>query len=239
MRILSSQSRARQLFFANVLKKGTKLYDLAAAAPLLAWYGVSAGSLLRPLVAKASQFFVQPNAALGLVILSRSAVLLFAFIAICMLLMRSPPTAGAKGIGPRIAAVLGTYITVGVVLFLPAMPVPGWALALSSALVLGGMGFSLYAILFLGRSFSLVAEARSLVMGGPYAHIRHPLYVGEELAIFGSIIQYISPFALALLALQIVCQIYRMGCEEAVLEETFSDYGTYKARTARLIPGLY
>lgn len=221
------------------LRKGSKTYDLLAAAPLIVWYGMSAAGVVPSLTAKLAQFFLHPEASLGLLIVSKAAVLLLAFLAIVMLLLRSPPTASAKGLGPRIAALLGTYLVVGVILLLPERPVPNWALAISSTLILGGTAFAVYAILFLGRSFSLMAEARNLVTGGPYARIRHPLYVGEELAVFGAIIQYVSPLALALLALQIACQVYRMNCEEAVLEQSFPDYGAYKLRTARLIPGIY
>ena len=84
-----------------------------------------------------------------------------------------------------------------------------------------------------------MAEARELVTGGPYARVRHPLYVGEGVAIIGATLQFISPLALALLALQICCQLYRMRCEEAVLEGAFPAYAEYRSRTARLLPGVY
>lgn len=221
------------------LTKGTKAYDLLAAAPVAFWFGVNGASALQLLAEKTREFLVHPNMTVGLTIVSRAAILLFAVAAIAILLMRSPPTAGARGIGPRIASILGTYVSVAIVLFLPQATLPDFALALSAVLILGGMGFSLYSILFLGRSFSLVAEARQLVTTGPYSRIRHPLYVGEELAIFGATIQYICPLALGLLALQIACQFYRMECEETVLEDAFPEYGPYKAQTARLIPGIY
>jgi protein-S-isoprenylcysteine O-methyltransferase Ste14 len=137
-----------------------------------------------------------------------------------------------------VAALLGTYLGVGIVLLPPRDVAPAW-LVVSDLMIVGGMAFASYAIAFLGRSFSLMPEARALVTGGPYSHIRHPLYVGEELAVMGAAIQYISPLALVLLALQICCQLYRMHCEETVLEETFPAYGEYRAVTARLIPGIY
>lgn len=220
------------------LTRGTKAYDLLAAAPVAVWFGLNAASVLQVLAEKTRLFLAHPDMTIGLTILSRAGVLLFALAAIGMLLMRSPPSAGARGIGPRIASLLGTYVSVAIAL-LPATPVPNFVLALSAILILGGTAFSVYSILFLGRSFSIIAEARQLVTDGPYARIRHPLYVGEEVAVLGATIQYISPLALGLLALQIACQFYRMECEETVLEEAFPEYGAYKARTARLIPGIY
>jgi len=222
-----------------LLKKGTKAYDLLAAAPVAVLFAINAASALQLLAERTREFLVHPNTTIGLTIVSRTAVMLFALAAIGLLLMRSPPSASARGIGPRIASLLGTYVSVAIVLVLPPATLPDFAVALSAILILSGMGFSLYSILFLGRSFSLIAEARQLVTTGPYTRIRHPLYVGEELAVVGGTILYISPLALGLLTLQIACQFYRMECEETVLEDAFPEYRSYKARTARLIPGVY
>lgn len=222
-----------------LFRRGTKAYDLLAAIPLCAWFAINGASALQLLAQKTQEFISHPDGELCLTIVSRAAVLLFALAAIGMLLMRSPPTGRAKGLGPRVASFLGTYISVAIVLFLPAAELPEGALLVSAVLILGGMGFSLYAIVYLGRSFSLMAEARNLVTSGPYARVRHPLYVGEELAIIGATIQFISPLAIALLALQMACQFYRMECEEQVLGEAFPNYDDYKARTARLVPGIY
>jgi protein-S-isoprenylcysteine O-methyltransferase Ste14 len=69
--------------------------------------------------------------------------------------------------------------------------------------------------------------------------IRHPLYLGEAVALAGVTLQFLSPWALALLALQCIFQLERMKNEELVLSRAFPDYQDYAARTARLLPGLY
>jgi len=46
-----------------------------------------------------------------------------------------------------------------------------------------------YAVLHLGKSFSIMPQARRLVIGGPYRFVRHPLYFAEELAVIGVLIQ--------------------------------------------------
>jgi len=97
----------------------------------------------------------------------------------------------------------------------------------------------MYALSYLGRSVSLIAEARKLVTGGPYSIVRHPLYLGEEIAILGVVLQYFSVWALLILVLQLLCQLYRMSYEEQVLGAAFPDYGDYKTRTFRLVPGIY
>jgi len=238
MSIRDAEQPPMRTALSSLLQKGSKTYDLIAAAPLIVWYCLSAAGLLRLLHAKIALLLVQPSWVLALTVLSKVAILFLALAIIAFLFTRRPPTGSARGWAPRIAALLGTYLSVGIVL-LPPREIGPWWLIMSYLRIVGGMAFASYAIAFLGRSFSLMAEARQLVTGGPYSRVRHPLYVGEELAVFGAVIQYISPLALVLLALQICCQFYRMRCEEAVLDETFPAYGAYRAATARLIPGIY
>src|SRR6185437_15643215 len=114
----------------------------------------------------------------------------------------------------------------------PPTGVSSFWLSVSTAMVLGGMAFACYSLLWLGRSFSLMAEARRLVTGGPYGIVRHPLYIGEQVAILGAAIPVMSPAALVLLALQVGCQLYRMDREEEVLAQAFPEYEAYKAHTA-------
>src|SRR5256885_16257561 len=127
---------------------------------------------------------VPPELALGLTILSKFAVLLFAVVVIGFLVLRQPPTNGAKGVAPRLASLFGTYLIIAIML-IPASPISEAWLAGSTFLIFAGMAFALYSILSLGRSFSLMAEARELIVTGPYARVRHALYVGEVLAGLG------------------------------------------------------
>ena len=94
-------------------------------------------------------------------------------------------------------------------------------------------------MLFRSRSFSLMAEARRLVTDGPYAYIRHPLYLGEAAAMLGLMLQFVSPLALGIAAVQLAFQLERMKNEEQILSEMFPEYSAYMQRTARLVPGLY
>jgi len=127
--------------------------------------------------------------------------------------------------------VAGTFL--GVVQ-LPPQELSSALYLVSLLLIIGGTGLAIYAALVLGRSISILPEARRLVTRGPYALLRHPLYLGEIVAIAGVALQYRSAWALLLLALVCAFQLQRMKYEERVLFQVFPKYGDYMARTARV-----
>ena len=219
--------------------QATKAYDVLAAAPLILWYGSSAGHLIPALAARLESADVN---ALGFTfvvsVLAQTAGIALILLALVFLLLRGPAKAKAKGVMPRITAIAGTYLGVAVV-WLPAHPAGLTLSLLSLLLMLGGVGFASFALLHLGRSFSLMAEARRLVTNGPYGIIRHPLYLGEAVSMLGLTLQYLSPLAFGIMALQFFFQFERMKNEERVLTSLFPEYEPYRVRTARLIPGLY
>jgi protein-S-isoprenylcysteine O-methyltransferase Ste14 len=132
----------------------------------------------------------------------------------------------------------GTFLSVGFLLLPQRELSYGFYLA-SLLLVIAGTGFAIYAALVLGRSLSILPEARRLVTSGPYALIRHPLYLGEMVALTGVAVQYLSAWALLLLALVWAFQLQRMTYEELVLSRVFPEYEDYMTRKARLVPGVY
>ena len=221
------------------LLPNAKLYDLLACSPLVIWYGFCLMQQVPELVHDiASLVLVQRGLLPAIDVLSKLAVFLFAAVLIFMLVARRPAAAKARGIFPRAAAFFGSYLGVAI-LVLPRHPIVWELQVISTALILGGMGFALYGLFWLGRSVSIMSEARKLVVGGPYSIVRHPLYLGEDAALLGVAIAYISPLALVLLALQLGFQIYRMGFEEEILMEAFPEYADYMKTTPRLIPGVY
>ena len=91
----------------------------------------------------------------------------------------------------------------------------------------------------LRASFSIMAEARQLTTSGIYRVVRHPLYLAEEVATIGCVMQFLSVWTAMLVVVQVACQIRRMRNEEIVLMEVFPEYSRYKGKTPRIIPGLY
>ena len=217
----------------------TKLYDLLAALPLIGWFGFSAFRQATQVVAGLQH--AQSGAidtAVAISLLGKLAAFVFIALLLVLVFLRRPAKARAKGLMPRLSAFFGTYLGIALV-WLPQQPIGLELSLLSLMLMLGGLGFAVYALFHLGRSFSVMAEARRLVIDGPYAKIRHPLYLGEAVAMLGLTLQYLSAFALLILTLQLTFQLIRMKNEEHVLAKLFPEYGDYKTRTARLVPGLY
>jgi len=89
---------------------------------------------------------------------------------------------------------------------------------------------------WLGKSFSILAEARRLVTEGPYRVVRHPLYICEGIATVGVMLQVISPLAVLIIIVFATIQYRRMINEEKILTSAFPEYRAYAARTPLVIP---
>jgi len=173
-----------------------------------------------------------------LAMLSEAANLAFLLLIITTTVFRLPPIRGAQGIEARVTALLGTFAMGVLVLLPPQIEVSPALRVLGLCLMLTGFSLSVYVLWWLGRSFSIMAEARRLVTGGPYAIVRHPLYATEEIAIIGMLLLHPSLAALGLVVLQWLVQLRRMHHEEKVLSAAFPDYEAYAAGTPRVIPKL-
>jgi protein-S-isoprenylcysteine O-methyltransferase Ste14 len=96
-----------------------------------------------------------------------------------------------------------------------------------------------FVICHLGRNFSIVPQARRLVKAGPYAVVRHPLYLAEEVALLGVLVQFFSPLALTIFLAHGVLQIRRMFFEDELLRRSFPGFDAYARSTPRLIPYVW
>jgi protein-S-isoprenylcysteine O-methyltransferase Ste14 len=149
---------------------------------------------------------------------------------------RLAPVRKARGIEPRISALLGTFLTAGLAM-LPKADLGPVMSATSTLLTVIGTVLSFAVLRWLGKSFSIMAEARRLVMAGPYGIVRHPLYLCEGIAVIGVVLQVISPWAVLIAVAFATIQYRRMLNEEAILAAAFPEYRTYATRTPRIIPG--
>jgi len=112
----------------------------------------------------------------------------------------------------------------------------GW---IAASVVVVGICFAIWARLTLGKNWSprpSMKEQHELVTSGPYAYVRHPIYTGMLLAVFGSALTG-SIFAIAVAVAASVVFLSRIPREERIMLRLFPDaYPPYQARTKRLIP---
>jgi protein-S-isoprenylcysteine O-methyltransferase Ste14 len=101
----------------------------------------------------------------------------------------------------------------------------------------------LWPVFVLGNRFSgLVAiqEGHTLMTTGIYRTIRNPSYLGLLLGALGWSLAFRSWAGVILTAVMVPPLAVRMTSEERLLHDQFgAEYDAYRARTARLIPGLY
>jgi protein-S-isoprenylcysteine O-methyltransferase Ste14 len=114
---------------------------------------------------------------------------------------------------------------------------------LGVVLFAAGCALRLWPVVVLGNRFSgLVAiqPGHTLVTSGVYGVIRHPSYLGLLVTSLGWALAFRSGVGLLITALMIPPLLARIHSEERLLHTQFgADYDAYRARTSRLIPGLY
>ncbi|MCK1293033.1 methyltransferase [Bradyrhizobium sp. 30] len=170
-------------------------------------------------------------------LVSSFCLAIFYMLVAVLIMTRPPAKAHADGVLPGIAAFVGSYLPWTITFFgkteqaLPNL--------VATACVLIGMIMMLVTIRHLGRSFSLVPQARSVVQSGPYRWIKHPLYLAEEIAILGVVLQYLTPLTVIVLVLHIGVQVCRILYEEGLLRRTCPEYSSYEAMRWRLVPYVW
>lgn len=219
--------------------ESTKVYDLVAASPLIALYG---WVLVRDLPLLAEYYAALVHEGFGIALATEALGLFLSLsvagLLIVLVLIRTVPIKKSVGIGPRAVALIGTGGGLAI-LMLPPSTLPLWLDMVSVGIVLCGLCAMLVCLAALRRSFSILPEARYLITSGPYALVRHPVYVFEEITLFGVMLQFVQPWAFILFATQLCFQLARIPFEERVLADAFPEYAAYASRTARLVPGVY
>lgn len=115
---------------------------------------------------------------------------------------------------------------------------------LALSLVATGLGVRWYAILFLGRLFTVdvaIQKDHALVRTGPYRHVRHPSYTGLLIAFCGLSVSFRNWLSMLVLIVPITLAVLsRIRKEEAALHAALGPaYDAYCAKTKRLLPGVF
>jgi len=161
------------------------------------------------------------------------------YLALIMFLYLLRPKAAIKtpGLIARILGFAGAFGLPLTLIWLPKRP-PLWVFWAGPTLIIVGHILAFIALAYLGRGFSIMAEARVLITTGPYSIIRHPLYLAEEIAIIGLFLQWFTLPAFIVVLVHLSIQILRMRNEERVLTKAFPKYAAYRARTKAFLPWI-
>ena len=217
----------------------SRLYDVVMRLPILLW---SIFLAIVTLLGLEKYMREADPALLGAVyvlnIAMRLSVIAYLVVIAASVLVRMRPARKARGVEPRISALIGTFLLTAVVI-LPRRDLSPVAGLVSALLTTAGSAFAVVVLAQLRGSFSVMAESRELVTKGLYRIVRHPLYLAEEIAAIGVAMQFFSPWTVLILAVQIGFQLRRMRNEEVVLTASFPEYLAYQTRTARILPGIY
>jgi protein-S-isoprenylcysteine O-methyltransferase Ste14 len=123
--------------------------------------------------------------------------------------------------------------------FLPVDARGVWG-SLGALLFVGGLMFTVWARLHLGRNWSDVVtlkEDHSLITSGPYAVVRHPIYTGLLIAFAGQAVARGEWRSLIGVLIAAVAFWRKLRIEERRMLEFFgAKYQTYRQKVASLIP---
>jgi len=217
----------------------SRLYDVLMRLPMLMWavfLGIVTFLGLQQYMREADPGL--PGAVYIVNIAMRASVIAYLVVIAATVAVRMRPARKAHGIEPRISALIGTFLSTTFVLF-PRRDLSIIAGIVSALLTLFGNTLAVIVLMQLRGSFSIMAESRELVTAGAYRRVRHPLYLAEEIAAIGVVMQFFSLWTALILAVQIGFQLRRMRNEEVILAETFPEYLGYRARIARVLPSIY
>jgi protein-S-isoprenylcysteine O-methyltransferase Ste14 len=143
-----------------------------------------------------------------------------------------------------VAAFYGVFAAswVGVGVGPRSIPASPWSTAAGTALAGAAIGFVAwaYAVFSSFRLTAAVGYDHRLCVRGPFAIVRHPIYLAVDCLFLGSAVA-LPRLALLVCATAVVAAHDRRArAEERLLADVFGDdYRTYCNRTARYCPGLY
>ena len=117
-----------------------------------------------------------------------------------------------------------------------------WTMVLGLAVVATGEGIRLWGVAYAGSLTRVTGSvgAPEVIVAGPFAHVRNPLYLGNMLTYFGIGIMSnaLFPWLLVAAAMWFSFQYYQIVMlEEDFLEKEFGEkYGEFKRNVPRFIP---
>lgn len=135
-----------------------------------------------------------------------------------------------------------TSLYQGTLLGMRFVPLAWWPALLGLGLATAGLLFACWARFILGSNWSAVVQVKEdheLIEKGPYRVVRHPIYTGILLGLFGTSLLLGEWRALLGFAIMFVSFWRKLRLEETWLGDYFGPaYGEYMQRVKALIPGI-
>lgn len=163
---------------------------------------------------------------------------------------RTTGAAGRLMRGPVLVLFALSWLSIGVLLWwpLPVEPtdaVRPWLDVVGASLAATGLALTLWGRLTLGGlhdwSCALGARLRPshrLVTWGPFAYVRHPMYLGLEFAAIGGLLLY-RTWTLAFLAVAFLGSAFNAAREDEALRLEFGEeWEAYRRRVPAWLPRL-
>ena len=119
-------------------------------------------------------------------------------------------------------------------------PLSLWLVRLAAALTFAGIAFAIWARVWIAGNWSsdvTLKQDHELIVTGPYAFVRHPIYTGILPAIFGTALAVGEWRGLIAVVFAAAAFWRKLGIEETVMRRQFGAvYARYAERVPALIP---
>lgn len=135
-----------------------------------------------------------------------------------------------------VVAFLGTGLPFLIPLVADGPRDSGTVTTIAAVILVCGLAFMLWSLFYLGTNISVVPQAREVVVTGPYAWVRHPLYTAEICSAAGISLSLKGILPWLAVAGLLLLQVLRARREERLLAQELPGYREYQARTPMLVP---
>ncbi len=128
-------------------------------------------------------------------------------------------------------------------LYLQPWPAGLWPFWLGAAVMVAGLLFAVWAREHLGSNWSssvTIKQGHELILTGPYAVVRHPIYTGILAGLLGTAIALSQVRGFIAFVLIFLVLWLKLRMEEQWMRSQFGQtYALYAHRTAALVPYLF
>ncbi len=126
--------------------------------------------------------------------------------------------------------------------WLPKVKVPALVTVVGLAFAVLGLAVALFSVMNLNRSltvFPTPKKGAKLIESGLYRKVRHPIYTGIILLVFGFAAGIGSVYKLGIVIFLLILFYFKSAYEEKQLLKQYPTYADYRRRTGRFFPKLF